>query len=315
MTTATEPYVLRHQEQRSAADADQAEFLAIRNGSSLTDAGIYDERVAGAMDDHEHHDPNAGEPWQVEDLKYDSAVGRVHEEIERRSETLGAAYPFQLHGGTINHIPNGNLIYEFLLAICNAGTLTTGGYVGLPRVFERISARLVAAHLGEGARFLHTGAPRDKEIGVSFKDAMVTLANETSEWQWGPDDGLPEEPQNGDSGCDFVVWPKPPDDRPIGQLFFLGQCACGNDWVNKLNDLTIKKLGKWFNPLSVVDPVRCFATPHHVTDAMLKEASREGGYLFDRARLVRIGHACNEETLEATIQRKMRDLIELVVQN
>ena len=313
--TVTDPYSLRHQKQRSAADADQAEFLAIRNGASPPDAGIYDERVAGAMDDHEHYDEIGATVWQEDDLKYDDAVGMVHEEIERRRETLGSAYPFQIHHGKIEYVPNDNLIYEFLLAICNASTLTEGEYVELPRVFERLSARLIAAYLGDGARFLHTGAPRDKEIGISFKDAMNTVASETSEWEWGPDEGLPDEPKNGDSGCDFVAWPKAPDNRPIGQLFFLGQCACGNDWNTKLNDLTVKKLGKWFNPLSIVDPVRCFTTPHHITDAMLKEASREGGYVFDRARLVSIGHACKKETVEASIKDEMKDLIELVVQN
>lgn len=311
----TDPYGLRHQKQRSAADADQAEFLAIKNGSSAPDAGIYDERVAGAMDDHERQDEIDAESWQEEDLKYDDAVGRVHEEIERRCETLGPAYPFEIHSGGINYVPNDNLIYEFLLAICNANTLTKGKYVRLPRVFERLSARLIAAYLGDGTRFLHTGAPRDKEIGISFKDAMNTVASETSEWKWGPDEGLPDEPQNGDSGCDFVVWPKPPDNRQIGQLFFLGQCACGNDWDTKLSDLTVKNLGKWFNPLSIVDPVRCFTTPHHITDAMLKEASREGGYIFDRARLVGIGHACKKLTVEVSIQNEMRNLIDLVVHN
>lgn len=311
--TTSDPYDLRHQAQRSASDADQAEFFAMRNGTSVVDAGIYDERVAGAMDDYEVPDGTGHAHWQDEDLKYDSAVGRVHEEIERRRDNMGASYPFAIRDGTIDYVPNGGLFYEFFLAICNAETLTSGKYVGLPRVFERLSARLVAAHLGDGTRFLHTGAPRDEEIGKSFKEAMVTVAEETSEWRWGPDDGLPDEPSNGDSGCDFVVWPKSPDDRQIGQLFFLGQCACGNDWVTKFNDLTVKKLAKWFNPLSVVDPVRCFATPHHVTDSMLREASREAGYVFDRARLVRIGDNSANETVGTSLQGKIRELIDLVV--
>lgn len=311
----TDPYSLRHQAQKSASDADQVEFFALRNGSSLADSGIYDERVAGAMDDHEITDNIDHAPWQDEDLKYDSAVGRIHEEIERRRETMGASYPFRIRGATIDYEPNGSLLYEFFLAICNAETLTTGRYVGLPRLFERLSARLVAAYLGDGTRFLHTGAPRDEEIGRSFKQAMVTVAKATSEWRWGPDEGLPEEPDHGDSGCDFVVWPKPPDDRQIGQLFFLGQCACGNDWVTKFNDLTLKKLRKWFNPLSIVDPVRCFTTPHHVTDSMLTEASREAGYVFDRARLVRIAYQAVDETVEKSLKGKMEDLIDLVVRN
>ena len=311
--TTTDPHSLRHQSQRSARDADQAEFFALRNGSSAVDAGIYDERVAGAMDDHEIPDGTGHAPWQDEDLKYDSAVGRIHEEIERRRENMGASYPFEVGDGTIEYVPSEDLFYEFFLVICNAATLTSGEYVGLPRLFERLSARLVAEYLGDGTEYVHTGAPRDKEVGKSFKEAMVTVRQKTSEWWWGPDDGLPNEPSNGDSGCDFVVWPRPPDGRQIGQLFFLGQCACGNDWVTKFNDLTLKKLCKWFNPLSIVDPVRCFATPHHVTDAMLMEASREAGYVFDRARLVRIGDQSVNDIVGTSMKASIQDLIDLVV--
>lgn len=310
--TKTDPYSLRHQAQRSASDADQAEFLALKSGSTVVDAGVYDERVAGAMDDFEARDVAVDEFWHSEDLKYDSAVGKIHEEVERRSLMMGTMYPFQLTGGTLAYVPSGNLFYEFFLATCNAGTITSGEYVWLPRVFERLSARLVAAFFGTDSRCIHTGAPRDEETGKSFRDAMVTVAEQTSEWRWGPDDGLPDEPVNGDGGCDFVVWPSPPDGRAIGQLFILGQCACGNDWQTKFNDLTIKKLQKWFNPLSVVDPVRCFTTPFHVTDSILKEASREGGFVFDRARLVGISQQLADDAIDPYLRVRMGHLIDLV---
>ena len=105
----------------------------------------------------------------------------------------------------------------------------------------------------------------------------------------------------------------PPTDGKIGQLFVLGQCACGNDWQTKFNDLTIKGLSKWFNPLSIVEPVRCFSTPFHVTDAMLREASREGGIVFDRARLVRLSRLVAKDRIEPEIHSKMNRLIELVI--
>ena len=85
--------------------------------------------------------------------------------------------------------------------------------------------------------------------------------------------------------------------------------------MTKFNDLTVEALGKWFHPLAIVDPVRCFTTPHHVTDAMLKEASREAGYVFDRARLVRIGFHSMGEGLEEETKRRMKELIDLVVAN
>ena len=310
--TKTEPYSLRHQAQRSAKKADHAEFLAIKNGSTVVDVGVYDERVAGAMDDFEAQDISAKETWHSDDLKYDNAVGQIHEEVECRSGIMGSAYPFLLSGGSITYVPSENSIYEFLLSICNATTLTEGEYVCLPRIFERLSARLVAVYFGKDTQFIHTGAPRDAEIGLSFKDAMSTVAARTGEWRWGPDDGLPENPSQRDAGCDFVVWPNPPDGCKIGQLFILGQCACGNNWLTKFNDLSIKNLQKWFNPLSTVDPVRCFTTPFHVTDGMLIEASRQSGFVFDRARLVRVGQHLAERAIEPEIVNRMKELVKLV---
>lgn len=310
--TKTDPYTLRHQAQRSAGDADQAEFFALKNGVVAIDAGIYDDRVAGAMDDFEASGDDLREVWHDEDLKYDSAVGSAHQEVERRKEIMGATYPFEINDGALVHTGSENSLYEFFLAICNAKTITRDEYVWLPRIFERISARLVAAFFGAGTQFIHTGAPRDACIGSSFKNAMVTLAERTSEWHWGPDDGLPNEPVNGDAGCDFVVWPSPPDGRPIGQLFILGQCACGNDWLTKFHDLTVKNLQKWFNPLSTVDPVRCFTTPFHVTDEMLRDASRQSGVVFDRARLVGISQRAPESVIEPEMKARMDELIQLV---
>ena len=98
-------------------------------------------------------------------------------------------------------------------------------------------------------------------MGISFKEAMKTVSERTGEWKWGPEDGLPDDLVQGDNGCDFVVWLRALDDRSkIGQLFVLGQCACGNNWVTKWNDLNLNKLQKWFNPLSTVEPVRTFTT-------------------------------------------------------
>ena len=52
-TMSHDPHSLRHQAQRSAVDADKAEFLAFANGSTSVDAGIYDWRLAGVLDDFE----------------------------------------------------------------------------------------------------------------------------------------------------------------------------------------------------------------------------------------------------------------------
>lgn len=306
-------YQRRHEAQRSAGDADQAEFMALRTGSVAVDSGLYDKRLADAMDDFAVTESPAMERWQQEDLQYDTAVGQVQEEIERRAAILGEAYPFTLDDGRLSYLRGNLRVYEFFLAICNSTTLTTGEHAHLPRVFERVAARLVSAYFGSRAQFIHTGSPRDPEVGVAFREAMRHVAGRTGEWAWGADDHLPEAQQQGDEGCDFVVCLDAADERQVGQLFVVGQCACGNNWQTKYSDLNIKRLGKWFNPLAVVDPVRSFATPHHIVDALLREGSREAGLFFDRARLTKIARQAPEGVLDETIRERMDGLIELTL--
>lgn len=308
-----DPYHRRHEAQRFTIYADRAEFLALKNGSTAVDSGVYDERVAGALDDFDVNAHDA-ESWQREDLKHDTAVGRTREELERRVMMLGDAYPFRIKEETLSHSSGARGIYEFLLAICNSSTLTSGDYVYLPRLFERIAAKLMAAHFGAHADCIHTGWPRDQEIGHSFKDAMGTVSERTGgEWIWGPGEGLPRERDQGDEGCDFVIWLKAPDRRPIGQFFVLGQCACGNNWQTKYGDLNVEKIKKWFNRFSVFDPVRSFATPHHVTDVLLREASRESGLFFDRARLTMTAFHAEKAVISNEMKANMGNLIELVL--
>ena len=327
-------YRKRHEAQRFVVDADRAEFQALKNGTAEIDSGVYGDRVAGTLEDsdfippwHEGSQvdvtrlqpaideiahPYDAERWHGEDLKYDTAVGGTRDEIERRIRILRAAYPFKLKGGTLSHLSSASRIYEFFLSICNATTLTSGGHVRLPRLFERIAARLVAAYFGRHAKSIHTGVPRSPDTDSSFMRAMQRVAKQTGEWVWGPDGGLPEEQHQGDEGCDFIVWLMASDRRKIGQLFVLGQCACGDDWQSKYGDLDLKKLQKWFNPLSVVEPVRSFATPHHVTDTVLREASRQGGLFFDRARLTMTAFQASDAIIGDEMKKDMEDLIALV---
>lgn len=304
-------HTYRYAVQRSATNADRVEFFALKRGSANLHVATYDDRLAGPLDELELDE--GVEPWQRDDLRNDTAVGRTQEEIERRIGLLQSAYPFRLDGGTLSYAEGNARIYEFLLCICNA-SLTSGAHVGLPRVFERVAAKLVAAYFGARARSLHTGWPRDRAVGTSFREAMQTVSDQTGEWVWGPNEGLPADPhQQRDEGCDFVVWLQAADGRQIGQLFVLGQCACGNDWESKYEDLQLPRLWRWFNPLSDIDPLRSFATPHHVTDALLREASQRSGLFFDRARLTMIAARGGRCFFEPRIRDWMDQLIDLVL--
>lgn len=283
---ASSPYSSRHKDQKASRDADEAEIAALKLGAVAMEAGAANDRISGAISaDDEEPAPN-GMNWERDDLAHDAIVGKAREEVERRIEIMGAAYPFRFgQEGSLVYTRTELGFYEFCLAASTAPTITAGELVHLPRDFERVVAAIVKGYLGPHAGALHTGAPRDHEVGIGFKDAMKRLAELTNEWIWNPEEMLPEENNTtGDEGMDFVAW-KPSLDRRRGQIFVIGQCACGDDWGSKFHDLSWQKLKKWFRPEIFPAPMRIFATPHHLVDAMLYEAQREAGLVLDRARL------------------------------
>ena len=84
---------------------------------------------------------------------------------------------------------------------------------------------------------------------------------------------------------DFVVW-KPFLDERLGQLFVLGQCACGEDWENKLEELQESRLRRWVNPVTHAQFVRAFAVPYHIPGHYIfSELNVRAGLTFDRVRL------------------------------
>ena len=300
----------RNASQRCSTDADKVEVNAIRSGYAVVDSGADDERVSGVQDDLAVEASPVGdaETWQLDDLVRDDSAGAIQVELFRRAELLGSAYPFRLEDGTLLYGREaGATVYEFLLA-ASLPAYAREPYLKLASAFERVATQIVAAYFGANARSIHIGWPRAQ--GGSFRKMAAELHRRTGEWRWGPEDGL--DPKDvKDDGCDFVIWLDASDARQVGQLFVLGQCACGNNWLDKLADLDVKKMARWFKPLSLVDPVRSFATPRHVADDLLREASRKGGLIFDRSRLVRaVESAGGDSVLDVETVASMVELVE-----
>ena len=288
----TEVYSVRLSDQRAITSADQAEIAAIRNGQAVLDAGVSDEGISGELDDLEVGNLPGQMQWNLQDLRSDELVGQVRDEIKRRIDLIGEAYPFLLQGGQIKYVPSVIGFYEYCLGIsCTKNSISSLPYAELPRSFERDVALIVKKHLGPDWKNLHTGTPRDDGQPTRL-DAMLPnvglVSSNGREWRWDPE---PEHPRvnssNGDSGLDYVLW-RPSADSRIGQLYVVGQCACGNDWDTKFFDLTEQKLKRWLRPLSYVSLVRSFATPFILSDGNFMLAHKDAGWVFDRLRLSKI---------------------------
>lgn len=288
----TDVYTSRHRDQISATNADQAEFSAMKLGLAVVDAGVMDERISGEMDDLDFGiagDLDDGaKRWHRDDLAMDGLSGAARDEIVRRGVLLGDNYPFELDGSSLLYRRSKSGFYEYCLSISMAPSITKGRYVRLPRSFERFAAFIIQKHLGTRWKSFHIGAPRNKKNGKQFRDALKLLSAQSSsgvDWVVNPAPGFPDDPGiSGDGGMDFVVWSPSSDGRP-GQLFVVGQCACGNDWPEKYQDLRMTRLEIWMKPVTIVPLVRCFTTPFLMSEGNFLNAHYEAGWTLDRARL------------------------------
>jgi len=270
-------------------------MTAVIDGVAQIDSGVRDEQIAGAMDDFDIVSDQPLEEWHDNDLKYDEAAGGVRLEIERRASLLGEAYPFSIESGRLVYTGARTKAYEFCLATVVAPNITSGVYVIYPRLFERLCAWLVQKSLGPLGRSFHTGAPRDGKPQPTFRQAVEAIQREAEEFSWRPDDGLPQQgPSTGDAGLDFVVYQSSICPRLVGQLFILGQCACGEDWTEKWNDLTLPKLGKWIK-LPPVAPTRVLAVPFVLSEGYFRDATKEAGIVIDRVRVSLYSDMFDEE--------------------
>jgi len=326
MTSHGQTWESRRQDERTANNADQAEFAAVQRGSCNLEAGTFDDRVAGALDDYEVSDPRINVPaidwnWARQDMALDNAASDIGVEVMRRKHILGQFYPFESNGNLLEYRQSQTLVYEFCLAVSQAPNLTKGPFAKLPVAFERLARDVLVIFLGPGARGVRTGWPPDEydQRAPRFKEVIARLNRDAGEWEWSPEHGLPDDPDPKtvkDEGLDLVVWKEVPDGRP-GRFFLLGQCACGNDYSTKFDDIDpgLKKLSKWIRPMPCVDPVRVFTTPRHIpNDLDFKEVNKRAGFALDRARITLLAESdAGRDYVPGQAKEPYADLIRLVI--
>lgn len=294
-------------------NADQTEFAALIFKYTSLEAGIDDNKIASSYDDFENNSDVSD--WSRMDAAEDDAIGSIIDVIEKRKSTLGDSYPFELHDGEVKLISSPtekHLVYLFCLAIVNAPNITTGEYAQLPRIFENLSASISKLLLGGLSKSLHIGWPRAEGAPKKFKELADWIRSHVGgEWSWSPQDGLKDEDASRikDSGIDYISWIDFQDKRD-GKLFITGQCACGNDWPDKFDDININKLKMWFHPLTIVKPIKAFCTPFCVADGHIIDAGNSDNIVLDRIRLTKLAQNLNFVE-EYDLFEKIKGMIEI----
>lgn len=291
---------LRHTYNVSSRNVDQAECSAIKFGSATIESSLADELISDSLDDISYLDyDNSVE----EEIEIDDSVSTLQLEIDRRCSYLGDFYPFERKGNSLVYKGSASGIYELCLGISSIN-VNDAKFNRLPRLFEEVAAVVFATYVGMDAKYLRTGWPN----GETFKNSFRKIHEITGEWLWNPSVGLPDVPSVKsikDGGIDFVVWRDVIDSRQ-GKIFYLGQCACGNNWDTKFNDINMQTVQRWFDfPLSHINPMRVFATPYHIIGVNMKEVAMSAGIPIDRIRLSRISE--ENKTLTDSLMNKFSD--------
>jgi hypothetical protein len=303
-----EDWSLRLRQFNAGLDADQVEREAIRVGLTSIEFGTEDERTSGMVDDALE---TAGNSWAERQEVLETLSGAVADEVHRRADMMGNAYPFAISDGALEYAQSKTGVYEFCLAASSNPTGEAQGYPRASAVFEYIARDVIAVHIGGGQGF-RTGAPvyASEARGSTTKETFAALHAQCGEFRWNPNPNFPNEPSHvdlKDAGLDVVVW-KPWPDRRNAHLFVLGQCACGkNDvGISKARELSLVRLNNWLRPVSYAHPVRAFLAAHHIPNSMqLYELSGEGGIVFDRARIALIAeNAVEFMNREGTVNYK-----------
>jgi len=276
----------------SAEPVEHADWMELEAIRSLDGSSSFEElaryvRMSGTteslVDDLDPEDPHDGGGVQS-----DAVAANAWAEIERRHIACGGSeggYPFQMTRGSITLRNDWRLspyIFQLLLSAFGLKAGPQGTYPD--RQFEQLSATAIHNYLGgndNAAEFCKFGHPR--EDGSGFRAALRDLCLRMNAGVVNPHArGLNSQ---RDAGLDVVAWIPFRDRRP-GQLVAFGQCATGQDWREKLFDIsphTFRELWllEGWEPL----PVRVFLLPRCVPDNHWREANVKGGIVLDRCRI------------------------------
>lgn len=210
-------------------------------------------------------------------------------EIDNRKVAAGPGYPFQVDDQHIQlrgSSEAGVSTYIFQLLLSYFGVRAgKGSNVRPERDFEDISFHAAQSYFGRNDKdgsYLFAFPRRTNE--KSFASAIDKLSALLGEG--GGAKGVPPVKNQKDARLDIVVWHGFADRKP-GQVIAFGQCAAGDHWRSKVNDLPDggRWCQAWMRQPPAVPPLRMFFIPHSLSEEEWETSAILGGVLFERCRI------------------------------
>ena len=274
--------------------ADEAELQAL-----TSDTGTYSlEDLKAAL----RHPGESGDSDEAEGGGGDDRVTLLaddaSQELYKRADILGEAYPFSIGGGVLSHGDrDGVAAYIFLLlASMPAYNEQRVGAI----YFEKIVADALSRYID--GRALRFGWPNRAPVPTNPGDAVDYLATQIAERR----NHLGHiRSRDKDMGLDAVAW-KPFPDQRRGQVVLLGQCATGSEWRNKIGDLSVNR---WLQFIAfTVTPILLFAIPWIPDEDDWALIQDHGFLVFDRIRAVAsLGKWSGDPDVDDWCRKRLRE--------
>jgi hypothetical protein len=314
--------------ERSAPPSRFADWLEIK---ALLEEAVSLAELASLLrieEDTERHrfDSDTGEIVEEEILQMsdETSMTSCAEELQRRLELLGAAYPFELVEETSGSSKHLLLVYRPIIAmeaaqytylLCLILSTIRLDILALDDVDknERISGKKLFSEYRFGylLQICSSIALGGYLLGdvVSFgyprPNKTRFLAAHADAWKrfgsYDPVSKIPQglSPSTKDGGIDLIGWVHFAD-RLAAKILVFGQVASGFDWIGKPVGPYVKRLKHWFSTAAFTHWTEVLAIPFNITDAG-NFIEREGsddlrsrcliveestfGIVFDRDRL------------------------------
>ena len=184
--------------------------------------------------------------------------------------------------------------YVFCLLVCDRDFYTSGDRS--PRIFEYVSAAALESYLrGSSLRF---GFPRDEEnMPVNIQAALDELARLTGDRR--NVGGFQVQPTDKDLSLDVVGWKDFIDERTSKVVVYM-QCATGENWKSKRNDLDLNA-GGWWNRIIVWahPPLKALAIPYVIGSDDEWDRANGGLLIMDRLRICSVLSVCIQSVDES----------------
>lgn len=216
---------------------------------------------------------NSGVRFQLEEEKFDGEFGQIDSEIDdveegwivnifeylkERSGNFGSNYPFLVDKSGIKLIDedfnDSQYLYVYLLLSSSLNFFETLKHE-LTSEFEKISEEALKSYLPQakvyrfGASPCFKGSVRDKiknlgsQINLKVRQRILEQVSKYN---------------SKEEGLDVVGWLPFKDHNPNTIIIF-GQCACGQNWLNKQNES--RRYDRFFEPY-ILPFVHALFVPH-----------------------------------------------------